>query len=686
VAIVLVAALAGGASTAATSPAKTRRVALGDGTWAVQIGAELLLEATPRRGEGLYEFARRLCGTPQAAAQIARRNHHDALRVGVRTKVPFEVLSAERRARVLQGLFPKDRPLPGRWEHEVAAPGESLWQIAEWFTGKGETFRLLRERNALQDEELRPGQRIAIPASVLVAELRARLPAVEAATAAPTAAAPTAPRPLATPGRVAEAGARAAGSAPTGASESPAFTRADEAAALREELAASSEPPGAPGAAPPGAPTLASAAREPAAAAAELAAPVSQTPPGPRAAGAEQPQVALAAAGRAHRLEYLADGEGEAAIYRLQPGEALYSSVVVRFTGRIHAEDVNALAAEIARDSGIVDVTDIPIGYPVRIAYDLLLPEFLPAGHPRRQEYEAGLAAAARFSNRITARGLAGVTVVLDAGHGGRDVGASLGGVWESLHVYDIMLRVKQLLEVATGAQVVPTTRDAGGFAVPDRDVLGFSRTHAVLTTPVYPIEDPTVGVNLRWYLANSVYRRAVGRKVDPEKVIFVSIHADSLHPSLRGAMVYIPGAHKRGGDFGKSGAVYAARKEVREQPRVRYSRDELVRSEGLSRDLAEHLIDAFRRGGLAVHPFKPVRDTVIRNRREWVPAVLRYNAIPAKVLLEVCNLANDEDRRLVQTRRYRQALAEAVVDGILRYYGHVPEDEPGAQVAAKTK
>ena len=135
---------------------------------------------------------------------------------------------------------------------------------------------------------------------------------------------------------------------------------------------------------------------------------------------------ALPATEAPYQLAYGADATGEYAIYRLRPGEALYSSVVVRFTGRVFAADVNALASDIARLSGIRDVTDIPIGYRVKIPLDLLLPEYLPEGHPRRQEYEAELRASAKFSNDVRAQGLAGITVILDAGHGGRDVGASM--------------------------------------------------------------------------------------------------------------------------------------------------------------------------------------------------------------------------------------------------------------------
>jgi len=390
-----------------------------------------------------------------------------------------------------------------------------------------------------------------------------------------------------------------------------------------------------------------------------------------------------AAEGSFH-LDYGKDPDGEYAIYRLRPHEALYSSVVVRFTGRIHARDVNALAEQIARRSGIADVTGIPVGYRVKIPFDLLQPEFLPEGHPLRTEYEASLRASARFSNHVRALGLEDITVILDAGHGGKDAGAAQGGVWESLYVYDIALRAKRLLESRTAAQVVSTTRDGDEFQIPDSDVLPVSRRHAVLTDPPYPIEDPTIGVHLRWYLANSVYRRTLqsaGTAADPEKVIFLSIHADSLHPSLRGAMAYIPAASMRDESFGKEGPVYALRKEVQESPRVTFPWEARVRSEGLSRALAKQIVAAFQGSGLAVHPDKPVREKIIRDQKEWVPAVLRYNTVPAKMLLEVCNLNNPEDRRLIQTRAYRQRVSEAIVQGILGYYGQSLK-VPAVQVA----
>jgi N-acetylmuramoyl-L-alanine amidase len=367
-------------------------------------------------------------------------------------------------------------------------------------------------------------------------------------------------------------------------------------------------------------------------------------------------------------LEYAEDAAGPFALYRLRSGEALYSAVVVRFTGRDRAEDVNALAAEIATRSGIPDVTDIPVGYPVRIPLDLLLPQFLPANDPRRLEWEVERELAEQFRAPEPARRLEGVTVILDAGHGGADVGASRAGVWESVYVYDVAERIRRSLERRTLARVETTTRDGDRRGPIDRDQLPYSRGHSVLTTPPYPIADATVGVHLRWYLANSIFRRHADGG-DGDRVVFLSVHADSLHPSLRGATVYIPNTAGTAGTYGKQGGVFTSRREVREHPTVSYSLRERQKSAGRSRHLAERLVRGFHAHELAVHPFQPVRDRIFRGRRAWVPAVLRYNAVPAKALLEICNLANDEDRKRLQTLVFRDAIAEAVVDGILAFF-----------------
>lgn len=369
-------------------------------------------------------------------------------------------------------------------------------------------------------------------------------------------------------------------------------------------------------------------------------------------------------------LEFDVDERGTHAVYRLRAGEALYSSVVVRFTGRVHATDVNELAALIACRSDIENVHEIPIGYPVKIPVDWLTPDWLPAGDARRIRYERALAEAVRFRSHARATSLAGIHVILDSGHGGRDVGTSHGGIWESTYVYDIYCRVKRLLETRTRATVWPTVEEIHrGFEILERDRLPASKKARLLTDPPFDLDDVVAGVHLRWYLANSRLRQAQNEGVSPDRVVFVSLHADSLHPSLKGAMAYVPGERFLARSFGKKGAVYEARKEWRDEPWVSFSPLERFQSEGYSRDLATHLLDAFTARELLVHPYGPVRANVIRKRKEWVPAVLKFNRVPARVLLEVCNMGNPDDRERLLSAEWRQRVAEAIVQGLLTYY-----------------
>lgn len=358
------------------------------------------------------------------------------------------------------------------------------------------------------------------------------------------------------------------------------------------------------------------------------------------------------------------------AVYRLQKGEALYSSVAIRFTGRVYAQDVGDVLERIVKFNQIEDVSRLSIGYPVKVPLDLLLPEYLPQDDPARLAAEAAKRESARLAKRTRARNLAGVHIILDPGHGGRDVGTIHGDVWESSYVYDVACRIKQTIEKKSGAKVWMTTRSKkNGYALARADIVPPESDHYVQTTPHYELDDAIIGVNLRWYLANSIFGRALKSRVPREKVVFISVHADSLHPSLRGAMAYIPGGRFVAGKYEKSDPIYLARAEVRERPMVRQSNDEALAAEGLSRELAQSLIDAFQKAGLKVHPFNPVRDNVVREGREWVPAVIRHNVVPTRVLLEVCNLGNRKDRELMKTRRYRQQVAEATYRGIVDFY-----------------
>ena len=122
----------------------------------------------------------------------------------------------------------------------------------------------------------------------------------------------------------------------------------------------------------------------------------------------------------------------------------------------------------------------------------------------------------------------------------------------------------------------------------------------------------------------------------------------------------------------------------MQERPRVDFAHAERVRSEGLSRELAGHILDACADAASPSIRSSRCATGSSAASAAWVPAVLRYNAVPAKVLLEVCNLANGTDRRLIQTRAFREEVARAVVEGLLAYYG-VGTDQLDRQVASQS-
>lgn len=372
-------------------------------------------------------------------------------------------------------------------------------------------------------------------------------------------------------------------------------------------------------------------------------------------------------------LVFSKDAQGPYASYKLRKGEAIYSAVVVRFTGRIDPDEVIEAAELVARRSGITDVRAIPVGKTIKVPYELLLVEYLPRSDPRRIEYELGLGEVAEVRMQVRARRLEGVHLVLDAGHGGKDRGAERNGVWESDYVYDVMARIKRRLERETGAKVHPTTRDREtGFAVQDRRSLKPNGAEVILTDPEHRIRGGSstkMGVNLRWYLANSIYRELRQKGVDAERVVFITLHADSLHPSLRGAMIYVPGERYRRGTYGSTSKTYQRYREVREKPRVSISRSDRVRDEGLSRQFAEVVLEAFRDEKLPVHDYRPVRDHVVRRGRAWAPAVLRGNQVPTKILLELANLQNHQDAKMLKDPAYREKLAGAVVEALKEHY-----------------
>jgi len=551
----------------------------------------------PHDGDAWSRLALRVTGDAENWKAIAAYNGPDArLRSGIPVSVPLPLLRPEMQRQIMANLFPKDSLTDKGWKHVIIGSrgleGESLWSLAEWFTGAGNNYTAIRKANPDQGLSTHPGEVVLVPKRLLTAAFGGGREEVNAPKAA----------------KVRKPEDDPIEHAPADASAS--------------DLAVETVATGVPS------------------------------------------------------LTYDRRASEPYAVYRLQKGEALYSSVAIRFTGRVYAEDVRQAIDEIVQFNGIGDVSKIPVGYAVKIPMSLLLPEYLPPDDPSRVASEIARRESAKAARRTRASGLAGVHVILDAGHGGRDAGTTHDGMWESVYVYDVMCRLKKILEKHSAASVSTTTRSKSeGYRIADSDVLEEPSDQVVLTSPSYDLDDPVVGVHLRWYLANAIFRHALRHHVPREKVVFLSIHADSLHPSLRGAMAYIPAERFVTGSFEKSDPVYLARAEVREHPVVRHSEEESLAAEGLSRDLADSIMDAFAGGHLMVHPFDPVRDNVVREGRQWVPAIIRYNLVPTRLLIEVCNLGNRSDRQLMRTREYRQQLAEAMFHGLVSFFAD--HDQP---------
>jgi N-acetylmuramoyl-L-alanine amidase len=378
-------------------------------------------------------------------------------------------------------------------------------------------------------------------------------------------------------------------------------------------------------------------------------------------------------------LSYGKDGKGGYALYQIKKGETLYSSVVVRFTDFRENADVHKACKLIQARSKIKDARRMEAGDRVLIPLEILSDRYRPEGSEERVSYEAVRQEAKRLAaDRARSKDLSDVVILLDAGHGGRDPGANFPslGLWEDEITYDITSRLKALLEKNTGAKVLVTMEDPDQGFVPSK-ARSFiqDKDERVLTTPVYPNQDAKVSSHLRWALANSIYKREIAAGIDPKKILFISIHCDAIYNTrVRGTMVYVPGAKYRDGRGRRPNTIYSKFQESKGSSNIKTTSAERRRDEALSRNFADLIVKSLRTHDpqIAVHNggSDPIRNVIRQSRgRYWLPAVLRYNKIPTKVLVETANLTNPKDQERVGNYEWRQWYAEALVDAIRKHY-----------------
>lgn len=359
------------------------------------------------------------------------------------------------------------------------------------------------------------------------------------------------------------------------------------------------------------------------------------------------------------------------AYYRLQKGESLYSSVVVRFTGRTLAEDVNEMADQLLKLNRIPNAHFIPVGKNLKIPIEWISEEYLIQKQTLEKVPEPDEAP----EPKTMAKKDQPIHIILDPGHGGIDPGAVFGSkrkgfqIFEDETVYDISLRVAELLKkqhyIVHTTLVDPDQQDPVKLlgTVKDED-------EYIPVSPEYQVRNAGIGINMRIYLVCDIYKRLIAQNVPRENILFLSLHGDALHPSLRGVTVYFPDHRLRTASFKLSQRVYKRRKEY--QRELKFRDRENIRSTKVSSEFGKQVIASFQKAGMETHSSFAVRGYYYRKGKRTLPGILRYSTIPTSVLVEVGNLNNLQDRTALLKPEFRQQIASTLVASINQYYERI--------------
>jgi N-acetylmuramoyl-L-alanine amidase len=216
--------------------------------------------------------------------------------------------------------------------------------------------------------------------------------------------------------------------------------------------------------------------------------------------------------------------------------------------------------------------------------------------------------------------------IVIDAGHGGHDPGAQANGLTEADLVLDIALRLERLLQQQPGVEVVLTRR----------------------TDEFIPLEERTA-------IANR----------EPIADLFLSIHANaSRTSSVRGIETYFL-------NFATTqDAEAVAARENATSHKTMGTLPALLNAIALnnkldeSRELAAILQASMVRRLTAQN--KNARDLGVKQ----APFVVLIGAQMPSVLSEISFLTNRNEASLLKQSAYRQHIAQALCDAIVKYQG----------------
>jgi N-acetylmuramoyl-L-alanine amidase len=231
--------------------------------------------------------------------------------------------------------------------------------------------------------------------------------------------------------------------------------------------------------------------------------------------------------------------------------------------------------------------------------------------------------------------------IVIDAGHGGHDPGAMSNGISESELTLDVALRLSRLLENQPGVDVVMTR-----------------------STDVFiPLEE----------------RTAIANREGAD--LFLSVHANaSRNSKARGVETYFlnfatnpdaeaVAARENAGSAQSMNRLPAIVKAIA----LNNKREE-------SKDFAEAVQRSMVRRLGAKN--KDMRDLGVKQ----APFVVLIGAAMPSVLAEIAFVTNKQEGALVKTGPYRQQIAEALFDAVVRYQQSLKKMRPSTTARSTTR
>ncbi len=220
--------------------------------------------------------------------------------------------------------------------------------------------------------------------------------------------------------------------------------------------------------------------------------------------------------------------------------------------------------------------------------------------------------------------------IVLDPGHGGKDPGAvGLSGLREKRVALDIALRTRRVL----------------------RRIMPGNRVYLTRTTDRY------ISLSYRTSFAN-----------EHDADIFISIHANSAHSRrVHGIETYL---------LSEASSARALRLAARESGTTleRMSdlqkilndlglRSKVTESQQLARQVQQAMLSRLRPG------YRGIRDLGVKRG----PFYVLLGARMPSILVEVAFISNRREAQRISSSKYRQALAEGIARGIMRFTGVSP-------------